>query len=90
MQFLQRLFLFASVLFVGTSLKDAYLRRILDETMFLTRGVGMPHYAIQVFTGPIHAQLLRERFNIHVMTAPSDEAIPDILTQIGERAARGA
>jgi hypothetical protein len=86
MQFLQRLFVSASILFVDTSLGDEYVRRILDETMFLTRGAGMPHYAIQRFTGPIHADLLRRRFNLHVMTAESDEEMPKILEEIRGRA----
>jgi hypothetical protein len=86
MQFLQRLFATTSVLFVGTSLADPYIRRILEETMFLTEGVGMPHYAVLPLTGTVHARLLRDRFNIHVL-APSDwETVPALLAEIRQRA----
>lgn len=86
MQFLQRLLVSASILFVDTSLRDPYLLRILDETMFLTKGAGMPHFAIQRFTGSIHRELLRRRFNLHVMTVESDEAKPELLEEIRRRA----
>ena len=46
MQFLQRTLMSSSVLFLGTSLSDDYLRRILEEVAVLTGGLGMQHYAI--------------------------------------------
>jgi SIR2-like domain len=71
MQYLQRVLLSKSFLFIGTSLNDVYVRRILEESAFLTRGVGMPHFAVLANTGAIRSKLLRERFNIHVITFDS-------------------
>lgn len=68
MQFLQRIFMSKSILFVGTSLGDVYIRRFLEETTFLTEGVGMLHFAILPNTGSIRSRLLRDKFNIHVIT----------------------
>jgi hypothetical protein len=64
MTFLQRLVLSRSLLFIGSSLNDLYIRRLLEETTFLTGGIGMPHFALLPNPGPIRARLLRDRFNI--------------------------
>jgi hypothetical protein len=64
MTFLQRVVLSRSLLFIGSSLNDIYIRRLLEETTFLTGGVGMPHFALLPNPGPIRSRLLRDRFNI--------------------------
>jgi hypothetical protein len=68
MSFLQRVFMGRSILFMGSSLTDVYLRRILEETTYTMGGAGMPHFAVLGGTGSIRAKLLRDRYNIHVIT----------------------
>jgi hypothetical protein len=67
MTFLQRLVLGHSVLFIGTSLADIYVRRILEETTHITQGVGLPHYAILPNPGPVRSKLLQDKFNVRVI-----------------------
>lgn len=64
---IQRIILSYSLFFVGSSLSDAYLRRILEETTFMTGQTGMPHFALLPSVGPIRAKLLRDRYNINVI-----------------------
>jgi hypothetical protein len=67
MTFLQRLVVGHSLLFIGTSLSDIYLRRVLEETTFMTRGVALPHYALLSRPGAVMAKTLKDRFNIRVV-----------------------
>lgn len=93
MQFLQRLLASKSVLFVGTSLSDVYVRRILEETRYLSSGAGMPHYAICPRLGPVRSKFWRQRFNITVISYdPANEdlssyeaAVVAVLASIGDR-----
>ena len=67
MTFLTNTLLTKSMLFIGTSLNDVYVKRILEETMFITGGLSVPHFAILANVGTIEKRMLRERFNIHVI-----------------------
>jgi NAD-dependent SIR2 family protein deacetylase len=67
MTFLQRLVVGHSLLFIGTSLSDIYLRRVLEETTFMTKGVGLPHYALLSRPGQVLTKTLKDRFNIRVV-----------------------
>jgi hypothetical protein len=87
MTFLQRVILSRSILFVGTSLQDIYMKRILEETTYMTGGVGMPHFAILPNPGSIWTRLPRDRYNITVIGYASDgrnhsEAVAGILRRI--------
>ena len=69
MQFLHLIFMSRSVLFIGTALGDAYLRRLLEENAYLTGGAGMQHFALRTRddAGEILTKILRDRFNITVI-----------------------
>lgn len=88
MTFMQKLLLSHSVLFFGSSLSDIYMKRILEEITFMTGGVGMPHYALLPYCGPIRAKLLRERYNITaisydpMMEGSHDKTLASILERI--------
>ncbi len=90
MQFLHNLFLGQSILFISTSFKDEYVKRLLEETMHMTKGFAMPHFAILADVGKIQAGTLRERFNVHVITYDSrkntahEENISSILEELSE------
>ena len=92
MTFLQRVVLSRSVFFIGSSLQDIYLRRILEETTHMTGGVGMPHFALIPNPGTIRSRLLRDRYNIIVVSydpasQPShEEAVLHALGEIGDAA----
>jgi hypothetical protein len=82
MGFLQRLMLSHSVLFIGSSLTDVYIRRILEETSYMTRGVGLPHFALLPNVGSVQARILRDRYNIRAISydpGPSSEHEPCVL-----------
>jgi len=65
MHFVQRVFLSNSILFMGTSLNDVYIKRILEETRFLSGGLGLPHFALFLEeVGPIRSRFLRDRYNV--------------------------
>jgi hypothetical protein len=81
MAFLQRVFVSSSVLFIGSSIADGYLRRLLEEITFTTSGVAMPHYAIMK-AGPIQKRALRDRLNIRVIELESYSDIPSMLDQL--------
>jgi len=92
MQFLQMLFMSKSILFVGTSLSDVYIRRTLEETLYLSGGFGMPHFAICPRLGPIRSNLWLKRFNISVIHYDSDsddpasyQAVVNVLDKIYNR-----
>jgi len=68
MTFMQRIILSKSIFFLGSSLQDIYIRRIFEETNYLTKGVGMTHYALMPNIGSIQSRLLRERFNIEAIS----------------------
>jgi hypothetical protein len=85
MSFLQRIFVSTSILFIGTALADQYLRRLLEETTFMTQGVAMPHFAIMVRTGPIEKRLLRDRFNIRIIDPGSYADIAPLLKNLAEK-----
>jgi SIR2-like domain len=96
MTFLTKTLLTKSILFIGTSLNDIYVKRILEETMFITGGLSVPHFAILANIGTIEKRMLRERFNIYVIsyktTCEGDHvpAIGHILhTMLQEAAAEG-
>lgn len=58
---------------------------MLEETAFMTKGVGLPHFAILPGAGPIRSRLLRERLNIHVLASKIDHAdVPNVLERIVE------
>lgn len=88
MQFVQRALLSRTFLFVGSSLNDTYVRRVLEETRYLTGGVGMPHYALMQNPGPIKSKQLRDRFNITPIAYDPSEwpspqaAVVEIVKQI--------
>lgn len=87
MTFLQRMILGHSILFMGTSLKDVYVRRILEETTYITEGVGLPHYALLPNPGSIQAQLLRDKYNIRVIAydpGPSGDHEGQIMSLLDE------
>ena len=92
MTFLQRVVLSRSVFFVGSSLQDIYLRRILEETTYMTGGVGMPHFALLPNPGTIRSRLLRDRYNIIVVPYDPDsyssheEAVVETLSGIAQAA----
>lgn len=67
-QFLQRLLTAKSVLFIGTSFTEPYILRLLEETRFLTAGVGLQHFALLPYAGRIRSRLLRDRYNVSVIT----------------------
>jgi len=67
MAVVQRIILSYSILFIGSSLSDVYLRRILEETTYMTGQTGMSHFALLPNVGPIRAKLLRDRYNINVI-----------------------
>lgn len=66
-QFLQRLLMAKSVLFIGTSFTEPYVLRLLEETRFLTAGIGLQHFALLPNTGRIRSRLLRDRYNVGVI-----------------------
>jgi hypothetical protein len=90
MQFIQVLFISKSLLFVGTSLSDLYVRRMLEEIRYLSGGVAMPHFAICPRPGPILSRSWRERFNVSVIpydhederAASYEAAVVGVLSQI--------
>jgi hypothetical protein len=67
MAVVQRIILGYSILFIGSSVSDVYLRRILEETTFMTGQTGMAHFALMPGVGPVRAKLLRDRYNINVI-----------------------
>jgi hypothetical protein len=82
MTFLQRLILGHSILFIGSSLSDVYMRRILEETTYITGGVGMPHFALLPNPGSIQSRILRDRYNIRVISynpGPEGDHEPAVL-----------
>ncbi len=85
MQFIQRLFMSKTVLFLGTSLQDVYIRRFLEETRYLTKGVGMPHFALIYRAGNIQARLLRDRYNVTVISIEDWSEIPAFLDELKVR-----
>ena len=81
MTFLTNTLLTKSMLFIGTSLNDVYVKRMLEETMFITGGLSVPHFAILANVGTIEKRMLRERFNIHVIaytTTSESDHVPAI------------
>jgi hypothetical protein len=66
-QFLQLLLTAKSVLFIGTSFTEPYILRLLEETSFLTAGVGAQHFALLPCVGPIRSRLLRDRYSVNVI-----------------------
>jgi len=64
MEFLRRLFSVRSVLFLGTSLTDTYVRMMLEEIAWLTKNSGPPHYALVPGIGRIQSKLWRDRYNV--------------------------
>lgn len=67
-QFVQRLLTAKSVFFIGTSFTEPYILRLLEETRFLTAGVGLQHFALLPYAGRIRSRLLRDRYNVSVIT----------------------
>lgn len=67
MAFLKRLVLSHSFLFIGASLLDFYTRRILEETSYMTRGAGLPHFAILPNVGSVQSKILLDRYNIQAI-----------------------
>jgi hypothetical protein len=90
MQFLHLVFMSRSVLFIGTALGDAYLRRMLEENAYLTGGVGMPHYALRARSeaGEILSKILRDRFNITVIPCDNHDEVASRLEELADRAPR--
>lgn len=94
MTFVQRLLLGHSALFIGSSITDHYLQRILEETTYLTGGVGVPHYAIMRDPGVIRKKVLKARFNINVISysVPTDgdhaSAVIEILGALCDEVSR--
>lgn len=84
MQFLQRVLMSTTVLFLGSSITDIYLRRLLEETVVLTGGLGMQHYAVLIDCGPIRARLLRERFNVTPVILQSYRDVGPLLVELAE------
>jgi SIR2-like protein len=82
MQFPQRVIMSSSILFIGSSLFDIYLRRILEESRFLSGGIGMQHFALIGHTGPIRARLLRERYNVSVIPLSDYAEIGNAIEQL--------
>lgn len=84
MHFLQLVFMSRSVLFIGTALGDAYLRRILEESAYLTGGAGMPHYALKSKSegGEILTKVLRDRFNITVIQYNEHAELAGLIEQL--------
>jgi SIR2-like domain len=72
-QFLQRLLMAKSVLFIGTSFTEPYVLRLLEETRFLTAGIGLQHFALLPKAGPIRSRLLRDRYNVTVISYDPEE-----------------
>ncbi len=70
MAFLKRLMLSHSFLFIGASLLDFYTRRILEETSYMTRGAGLPHFAILPNVGSVQSKILLDRYNIQAISYP--------------------
>jgi hypothetical protein len=62
--FLKALLMSKSVLFVGTSMDDKYIRMLLEEIDFQTQSSGPQHYAIMPKIGPIQQKMYQDRFNI--------------------------
>lgn len=88
MQFMQRILLSRSIVFIGTSLGDAYLRRILEENVYLTGGVGRPHFAFMQKPGQILSTLMRERYNITLIPYDTRQDLLDAVEQLREVAPR--
>lgn len=70
MAFLKRVMLSHSFLFIGASLLDFYTRRILEETSYMTRGKGLPHFAILPNVGAVQSRILLDRYNIQAISYP--------------------
>lgn len=66
--FLQHLLTAKSVLFIGTSFTEPYVLRLLEETRFLTAGIGLQHFALLPDAGRIRSRLLRDRYNVAVIS----------------------
>jgi NAD-dependent SIR2 family protein deacetylase len=64
MQFLEQLFSTRSVVFIGTSLGDTYIRLLLERVRRNTFAGAPQHFAILSNVGRIRSRLLRERYNI--------------------------
>jgi hypothetical protein len=67
-QFFHRLLTAKSVFFIGTSFNEPYILRLLEETRFLTAGVGLQHFALLPYAGRIRSRLLRDRYNVSIIT----------------------
>jgi hypothetical protein len=68
--FLEQLFSTRSVIFVGTSFGDIYIRLLLERLRRDTYDSGPQHYAIMANVGPIRSKLLRDRYNIWPVSYP--------------------
>ncbi len=82
MQYIQRLFMSHTVLFIGSSLRDLYIRRILEEISYLTDGFGMPHFALLYQPGKVESRMLRERFNVTVIPIQDWGELPHFLDEL--------
>jgi hypothetical protein len=63
-QFLEQLFSTRSIVFVGTSLGDVYIKLLLERVRRNTYASAPQHFAILSNVGRIRARFLRERYNI--------------------------
>ncbi|MBL8681619.1 MAG: SIR2 family protein [Myxococcales bacterium] len=80
MSFLQRMLLGHSILFLGSSLSDIYIRRVLEEVTYATEGVGVPHFAVMPNVGTIQRKILRDRFNVRVISYDASKGhVPALL-----------
>ncbi len=87
-QLFHRLLTAKSVLFIGTSFTEPYILRLLEETRFLTAGIGLQHFALLPYAGHIRSRLLRDRYNVSIITYDPTKcgghaaAIENLLEQI--------
>jgi hypothetical protein len=85
MSFLQRIFVSNSILFIGSSLNDQYIKRIFEETAFVTQGVAMQHFMFSFKMGPIRRRILRDRFNIRVIDLESYHEVVPFLGELNAK-----
>ena len=82
MEFLRLLFSSRSLLFIGTSLGDTYVRFIIEEMDRASSSRGLSHFAIMPKLGKLRQRLLLDRFNIQVISPDSNAAVVSVLQEI--------